>query len=725
MTRPEVSRAGASRAEVFRDASGVPHLRAADELSLAEAQGRVTAFDRAWQIEVDRWRAEGRLAEHLGPAGAEWDRFARRVRLADTAERAYAALGDDDRAWVDAYVRGVNDGLAAGRARAPEFAVLDGGGAGDVFGGAPAPDPTPWPAWAPLGVFLVAHVLFSTFPHLLWRHHVAMALGDDHVDLFAPGAPGAAGSNAWAVHGSRTASGAPLLAGDPHRLLELPGVYQQVRLACDEYDVIGLAFPGVPGVPHFGHGGAAAWGVTNAMAHAVEVFEERLRPTTTGGVEALGPAGWEATATHAETVLVRGAPAQSVSVVETSRGTVVVDGPGGCFSARLPARVTADLGFAAFRRLLRAGSAAEVAAAFEGWVDPVNRVVAADRAGSVLRFTAGRVPAVAPGARRRPVPAWTTGVGAPSWHPLPPPEAVTTFAVDANERPDRAGVDLGYAYPAPERAARLTELLASDQPTDAEGQARLHGDVYDARALALVDRLRRSVGGSTGDASVPPAARRALHDLLAWDGRMSADAPGAGRFATWRGAVVRRLTAHPALAPLHAPHGMGGVFDPWFSVAGRVGDSLEAVLDADTLGIDGASVLVAALGDTAAHDGAGEPGVAWGATHRLLALHVLADIPGLPGDAVPSVPAVALSGDTDTVRCCGSVPGITDLAFRGSVARWVWDLGDRERSRWNVPFGASGIQGDPHFDDQLDDWAGARTTRITTDWTRLRREDPA
>ena len=112
------------------------------------------------------------------------------------------------------------------------------------------------------------------------------------------------------------------MAGDPHRIIELPGVYQQVRLACPEFDVLGLAFPGVPGVQHFGHTGSAAWGITNAIAHHVEVFRERL---SDDGLSALGPDGWH---------LWPGTPRRStctaerveVDVVETERGPVVVDG---------------------------------------------------------------------------------------------------------------------------------------------------------------------------------------------------------------------------------------------------------------------------------------------------------------------------------------------------------------------------------------------------------------
>ena len=261
-------------AEVFRDAQGVPHIRATDVRDLAGAQGEVTARDRGWQIEVDRLRSGGRLSSLIGEAGVAWDVFACRARLDDTARRAFAALDAESRRFVGDYAAGVRRGMGLTGGDAAEFRALDA-----AFGD--AVPLTPWEDHDPLGVLHVAHALFSPFPTMLWREHVAMTLGDEWIEVFA-GDDGdetlpTSGSNAWALHGSRTESGMPLLAGDPHRLFELPGVYQQIRLACDEFDVVGLAFPGVPGAPHFAHTGNAAWGITNAIAHSVEVFDgERL-----------------------------------------------------------------------------------------------------------------------------------------------------------------------------------------------------------------------------------------------------------------------------------------------------------------------------------------------------------------------------------------------------------------------------------------------------------------
>lgn len=739
---------------VHRDAWGVPHVRATDELALARGQGYVTALDRGWQIEVDRWRAEGRLAERLGEPGLVWDRFAHRVRLADTARRVYAALADDDRAWVDAYTAGVNEGLERGR-DVPELHAL----ADPAWpGGGDLPPHEPWPAWAPLGVFLVAHVLFSGFPHVLWRDHVARTLGSavarsrpdvplaEVLDLLAvDGGPGS-GSNAWALAGVRTRSGAPLLAGDPHRLLELPGVYQQVRLACDDYDVVGLAFPGVPGLPHFGHAGAAAWGVTNAMAHHVDVVAERLRRTADGGVEARGPDGPERADVVVATVRVRaaGGPVEHrVETVETARGVVVTGGPDEpdrTFAVRLPARVDADLGVAAWRRLLRARSARDVADAFATWVDPVDRVLAADR-DTVLSVTAGRVPHRDVAERTLPLPAWSDPARARPWVVPPGPVAVEDVAVDANERPARPDTDLGHTYAPPHRARRIRALLdaAGDDGT-ATDQSRVHADTLLGGVgdlLRWLDETEVDGGGARGTGTGgaahrrDPASVRAARRLLAWDRRMDADGADAALFAAWRSALARRVAAHPALAPLHAPHELDPVLAPWLSVTARVADALPALLDAAWLGIDGAHEAWSALGevvdgrggaadhDRADPDRAGAAPV-WGDTHRVLGLHVLLDVPGA---AAPRVPASPLGGDTDTVRCTASVPGISDVCVRGSVARWVWDLADRDASRWGVPFGASGDPRSPHFADQLAAWADAETVPVVTDWTLLRHEE--
>ncbi|GAB2493511.1 hypothetical protein GCM10027063_36360 [Promicromonospora xylanilytica] len=666
--------------DLFRDDLGIPHVRAASETALAYGQGWVTAQDRGLQIEADRMRAEERFADVAGEAGAAWDRFAARERLAVTAREIHDALASPERAWLAAYADGVSAGLAAGGRDVPELA------------GVPY---RPWEPWTPIGVFLTTHVLFNGFPGVLWRAHVARHLHVPGVPLervlalFAADAGATSGSNAWAVHGSLTESGSPLVAGDPHRTLELPGPYQQVRLVCtdpaDPYDVLGFAFPGVPGIPHFGHAvsgsSSVAWGITNAAAHHVEVVSD--------AADSAGADGW---------------------------------------GLRWPARELSDVGVASWRALLHARTARDVTDAFRGWVDPVNRVLTADSAGDVLSMTAGKVPA----ATDRALPAVKAADG---FVDLPEPAPVSQVAVDANERPrtqapseldgrpgfgprdvrpGREAHDLGWSY-ARHRAERIRQLLAAaDVPESPYTQARIHGDTRDLGATGLVAHL--------ADDATPAAAR-----LRAWVARgahVDADSTDAALYMRWRHTLAHRLAGHQVLAPLHEPHGQDPALEPvlgaMFDVPTAVGAGLARILAAGWLGIDGPAEASGALAEVAAEivaekvaegrSGPDEP--AWGE------LHVAAPLHPVPGSR-PDVPRLPVAGNNESVRCTGGSPGVAPTAYRGSVARYVWDLTDRANSRWGVPFGADGRPGSPHHDDQHAVWADAATTPVVTDWDRL------
>ncbi|MBX4179194.1 penicillin acylase family protein [Streptomyces geysiriensis] len=684
-------------AETYRDAWGIPHLRAATAGELARAQGRVTARDRAWQLEVERHRAQGTSASFLGPGALSWDRLARRARLADTARRCFAALEDKDpetAAWVREYTDGVNEGLAA--CDAPEFART---------GLAPGR----WEPWTPLAVWLATHILFAGFPAKLWREHITAHLGPDAVALFATDGPGTAGSNGWLVSGERTVTGHAIVAGDPHRFIEEPGVYQQIHLSCPEFDVVGLAVPGVPGIAHFGHTGTVAWAITNAMADYQDLYRERLHRTG-AGVEALGPDGtWHRAARHTETIHVAGEDSVEVEVIETDRGPVIAGGPEGlddgtpaALSLRYPPRVTADLGFGALLPLLRARRVADVDRALDAWAEPVNVVQAADTEGGLLHRVAGRVPVRATANRLRPVPAWEPGHAWTGWHTPPRAGLTDGVAVMANQR--GPATPLGVEFAPPHRADRIAALLAGKERWSAADMPALHTDTHLASAGPLLDLVTALDGLSPGAA--------ALRDrLLAWDRHMDADSAGAAAYAAVRGAVVRRLAAHPALAPAAVPPAYPEVLQPWLALVPRIAYALEHLLRAeDPYGIDRAEAVRAALEEVAAEPPAGT----WGDTHRLAPWRALPETSGSPEPG--------LSGDHDCVLCTSAVPGLTDRAARGPAARYVWDLADRRRSGWVVPHGASGVPGSPHHRDQQPLWLGGELAPVVTDFDRLTKE---
>ncbi|WP_098898632.1 GNAT family N-acetyltransferase [Streptomyces sp. st77] len=717
--------------ELFRDDWGIPHLRAADALTLARAQGHATALDRAWQLETERHRVLGTSASHLGAEAVDWDRFVRRARIADTARRCFDRLAPETAAWVAAYVDGVNEGLAEGAERAPEFAAV---------GLAPGR----WEPWTPLGVWLSTHILFAGFPTKLWREEVARRLGEDRTTLFATDGPGTAGSNGWLLTGARTATGAPIVAGDPHRFIEDPGVYQQIRLACPEFDVVGLAVPGIPGIAHFCHTGHVAWAITNAMADYQDLYREQVRRTPDGGVEALGPDGWYRAHAHTETIEVAGAEPERVEVIETDRGPVIIgDGPGagdeaagvapaadGTFiSLRYPPRVTGELGFDALPALLRARTVADVDTALDRWVEPVNVVLAADTAGATLHRVAGHVPVRPYANRLRVVPAedpayaWREGEAVP----LPRAEAdgADGTAVMANER--GLAAPLGVEFAPPHRARRIRELLDADTGWTPDAQAAVHTDTRLASSRRLLSLLAWAPG-------LGPAAERLRDRLLRWDRHMDADSTDATLYARLRTDVVHRLAAHPALNGVTGEDdpwrstAYPALFRPWLAAVPRIGYALESLLTVGLLPYEDRLALVAASAEAVAAAAEETPPGPWGELHRLSPWQALPDRTptGSDGSARSDAEAIrpGVAGDHDCVLSTSGVPGVTDLFARGPAARYVWDLGRREDSRWVVPFGASGVPGSAHHRDQTPLWVRGELAPVVTDWNLLHRTKP-
>ena len=671
--------------EVRRDARGIPHVVAGSVTDVAFLQGRSVAHDRTWQLEHARLKAEGRTASLLGARGLDWDRFARRARLTDTAQRSYAVLSSETRELLAGYVAGVNDGLAAA-APVPELSAL-------------GARPGTWSAWTPIAVFAAHHVLFATFPTKLWRHHAERTVGAELADLFHHEGLWGSGSNSWVVGGDRTAGGLPLLGGDPHRTFESPNAYQQVRLTCtdpdDAFDVAGFTFPGVPGVQHFAHAGSVAWGITNAMADYQDLYVERLERRD-DGVWAEGPSGWTRTTTAVERIEVRDQDPEELEVVVTERGPVVVGGPGEpeSFSLRTPSYVLGEMGFDCLLTLLRARTSRDVVAALARWVEPVNNLLVADVGGDVRQQVVGRVPGRAEDNRRRPVPAWDTATGWSGWVELPGQDVPADgHLVTANHRMNAEFDRVGVEFAPPGRADRIDALLTGRSGLVAEDCAAIHRDVLAGQPAALAQAVAALDGLSGTGAALQ-------QEIAGWDQQLHADSTTAAAYVAVRDELVERLACLPTFAGLRGGSPFGALFDPWFLLGGQLYLGLGNVLSerGRQLVPQLDDLLVASLEAVAGQ----QPGT-WGERHRYRPLHAL-------GHQLDETPALA--GDNDCVRCTGALPG-SDTAHRGSVARYVWDLAGLDRSGWVVPLGASGDPADPHHHDQLAAWVAGELLPIT------------
>lgn len=682
-------------AEVFRDPWGVPHLRADSVDELAQLQGRNAATDRAWQLEWNRHRAEGRTAELVGAAGLTWDRFARTALIDATARRCFDRLDERNRRWCERFVDGVNDGLADGAAGAHEFVALEIG-------------PGRWQPWTPLAVFWVQQLLFGGYPYKLWRRHVADRIDPEAPSWLDAGVVDSPGSNAWAVGGERTVSGLPIIAGDPHRTVDFPGVYQQVRLACPDFDVVGFSFPGVPGIQHFGHAGTVAWAITNASADYQDLFLEELSRTADGLV-ARGPSGPEPVQHSEELIVVRDGAPQPVQIIITERGPVIIDEPDGpTISLRTPSAVDGDLGFGALLPLLHSRSVADVESAMNQWVEPVNSAVVADRSGRISHLVPGRVPRRDATNLEVPVPAWESRYG---WQPNYPPmpvDPVADLVVNANDRGSGGG--LGRYYSANWRVDRIRTLLGEVAPgtADVAAMPAIHRDVWSGPAT----RAQRLIAA----VAVDGPAKLIKDEILAWDARMTADSRPALLYASWRAAMVDWMLAQEAFAGLTDPEPLPAVYDATMAVRTRVGYAFDAICrNADRFSLDLDSGTSRSLHAVAADPPTG----VWGDAHRLAPLHGLT---GLADDHVPPMPRPGLAGDANTVRSTHSTPGLTHRCSMASMARYVWDLADRSASRWVVPFGASGRPDSPHYIDQNDDWVAGELRPVIIDWDKLIKE---
>ncbi|WP_083883704.1 penicillin acylase family protein [Nocardia higoensis] len=769
--------------EIVRDAHGIPHITADSATGALFGQGCACGVDRAWQIEYLRLRAEGRTAEIVGAVGVSWDEFARRARIDAAARRIFESSSERTRSLVQAYVDGVNSTLDT--AEALELTEFD-------------HRPSPWQPWTPISIFIVHHILFGRFTTKLWRLHACRALGRDALRLFdcegvdeswdsVPALPdesflaevlaefaGASGgeqpdrtslgeplsgSNAWGVAAAHTATGAPLIAGDPHRFLELPGIYQQVHLAAPEFDIVGFAFAGVPAVPHFAHAGSVAWGITNAMGDYQDLYFERL---TRSGADVLAESvdGPRAAWTHREEILVRDGDPVSVEVIGTSNGSVVFGGPDADFSIslRTPLLDDPDATFDSAVDLLFARSVPEVEQALTTWVEPANRIVIADVEGRLSQHVVGAMPLRAPENYWLPVPGWdaryqwramsTASVSDTAFDASVPEYAVIanqrildaaplqpiTTECAATDRAERIGALLDRAlHVTPESRGASVQAGVDPAGGAPEGRADaacrpaavtvgdcadIHRDVANAGAETLLSVLHSLTGLS-------PAAERVRERLLAWDRTMAAESTDAYVFAEVRTRLVAAVARHEALVGLAAPHGFPRMFDPWFVVETRLGAALDSVVrHARAVGIDVAALAAEAVAAVAAHLAEQDTTPTWGSVHVLQPIHGMDLMGATPAHLELSAKIrpdrLPLAGDGECVMANASAIGFSHACSLGSAARYIWDLADRDASRWIVPLGVSGDPRSAHFQDQAPLWARGDLVGLVGDWPTLR-----
>lgn len=677
--------------EIYRDRWGIPHIKASSEHELAYAQGFNAAVDRGWQLEVDRLRAKGISAAALGKDYLEWDKFARRSKLDETAIICFQQLDSDTREWICQYVKGINAGIGTNKHTAFEKHQIE---------------PQAWEPWTPISVWFSTHILMGGFPSKIWREELIQRLGEEYLNHFTSEDLWRAESNGWYIPPCKTQSGKPIQAGDPHRVIELPCCYQQIHLSCDQYTVIGFAIPGIPGIAHFGHAGSVAWSITNAMADYQDLFFERIYKKE-NAYYCQGPEGEESVEVCKETIEVRGDDSVEIDVFETPRGPVIIEEYGDRLpiSIQLPTRKYAVSGFETLRVLLRSRSSADVEQAFSSWVEPVNVLQTSDVNGGFVSKVVGRVPERSRENFKRIVPAWSPDSIWSGRLEGDRSDSNEQVAVMANQR--GLAANLGTEFSPEHRARRIASLADSSDSWSADEMHHIHTDSYLSTAQIITDLV-----ASLSD--LPEPALRLQQTFASWDGQMEGNSIEAALFAKLRANLVQYLSQQADFQEMNViieQKQYSELFFPWLSLTSRIAFALNTLLTNEDFGLELNSIIRQSLIDLSNEENLNE---AWADIHRITPWYAYND------EHLHSW--AGIGGDHDCVLSSYSVPGITHSCWRAPVARYVWDLEHIENSQWIVQFGANDDPQHEHFSDQFDIWRQGSLVPVSVNWDELQLE---
>lgn len=720
----------AEAATIQRDGKGVVHIDAANEQDAYFALGFAHAQDRFFQMELMRRLAAGRLAEIAGPPVVDLDMRMRRLGLSRLAHGDVAALSPEALATFEAYADGVNAWLATRRGvAADELALLL------------APAPAPWlPEHSLAWNRLMSLRLVSNWASELMRLRLSQVLSPDQIaDLWpdypadgpvsVPELPPAAlaaaagfaalanpddGSNAWAVTAAAAASGAGLLANDPHLGLSNPGTWHLVSLRAPGLRLAGATAPGVPTFV-LGHNGHVAWGLTNAATDTSDLYVERIDPKDPGRY--LTPDGSLPFVTRTETIQVRFGAPREMTVRSTRHGPVISDGD----RFDLPADLALALAHTGLLdqegsaetlfRINRARSWADALAAMALTKGPQQNAFYAGPDGAGMA-TAGQLPV------RRAADGYMPADGATDagdWVAFADVAAMPqTFepargwVANANNKlvqeadyPLWLGGEWGYAG----RIARLERLLDAAAPLDADRMAAIQYDNVSPIAQALLPRMLQAIA----DAPLSPRQRDLRARLRGWDHDTGMDRPEPLVFFAWMRAAMGRVFADE----------LGAHFGDWFSL--RV-EPLAHVLagrhvwceDVNTAETETCEdILTAALADAeawiAARHGDDPADWRWGDAHQAEFRHMpFGLVPGLNRLFNIRLPT---PGGQETINRAAFRISNEDGPFvqaHGPTLRAVYDLADLEKSRFVAAPGQSGRLFSPHRADMAEDWRDGR-----------------
>jgi len=700
-----------SNVKVIWDKWGVPHIFADNDRDLFFAVGYIHAQERMWQMELLRRAGFGRLSEVFGPQTLDSDRFLRNYGFREAALKDQANLSDELEDLVTSYGMGVNAWLdSRGHNWPPEFMLLR-------F----RPE-----AWGILDSLIIKEILALSlcpdFPSELVRARLVEKLGLERALQVLEQDAGVsslekipslkvtpnffdfvlAASNNWVLAGSRTTSGKPLLANDPHLQLSLPPIWFEMDLHSPGFRVAGVTFPGVPLVI-IGHSASVAWGLTNSAADVQDLYIERLNESRDSYLD---DAGWKPLLKKEEIIHVRGRDEpEKLEVLWTERGPILSHF---IIENNIPISLhwTIHEGGRIFESLLlmnKARNWEEFCRAAALWDVPSLNIVYADVQGNIGYYLSGLIPLRKKSAALFPAQGWVPENG---WQGfleeaqkpiiLNPKEG---YIITANNKivPEDYPYYVSCDFDVPFRYNRIEELLLQQEKHSVDSLKRIQNDIYSKRAELFLPAIK---GLDPADAR----AKKAQAILRGWNGEM-----GAGKEAALF-AVFMKTLGQEALADELGPEYKDYSVIFYRKQAGLLRVLSHPVLPwpgQDSADFVGAKEKVYASSLAQAYswleEKYGQPeNWDWEKIHSLNFPHALGRVPLLGFLNRGPYP---MAGDSFSIRGSFSLDTTGDYKTTYGVSyRQIIDLADFRNSVCVLSSGQSGHPLSKHYDDQIPLW---------------------
>ena len=731
--------------EILRDSHAIPHIFAKSPTDAAFAMGYTHAQDRLWQMEIQRRVGAARLAEIVGERAVESDRFIRTLGLYRVAQRNFENLPSDIRQIYEAYAAGVNAFLESGRGiLPPEFHLF-------------AHKPEPWkPADSLVWLKIMAWTLGDNYREELLRARLAgePGLGLEQLqDLWAqrpddpaPGpfpetttfnididlkaltaaSPGGRaigfGSNSWVLSGQRTQSGKPLLANDPHLMLNVPGFWYLAHLDTPDFEVMGATLPGLP-FPLLGQTRSFAWGFTNTAPDVQDIFIERTDPNDPTHYQS--PTGSLPFETRSEIIHVRGKEPIEFTVRTTRHGPVISDvideeldfvKSGQVLSFAWTALSEEDTSGKAVVLAPTAQSTKSFVQAMQNLIAPQMTALFADREGNIGFITPGRVPIRGRGRGHLPAPGWTgthDWVGYIPFNRLPDADNPSSGQIiSANHRITPPGYPYYITddWAPPFRAKRIDYLLNRQDKHAVGSFSAIQQDIVSPGAARLLPVLLERVSPTT------PEEQAVLDRLSDWDFSMGRNRSEPLIYMAWLRELTRALFADE----------LAEVFEDWWDirveVIHRALTQRQAWCDnivseeAESCSDQVTGSLQTALAFIHERYGPDMTGWRWGEAHGvLMSNRFLGRIP-LIGSWFDI--RMSTGGERETVNAGGFDITNDENPFtqnHGAGYRAVYDLANPERSVFITNTGQSGNPLSPHYRDFATDWRDGKYRTMLRD----------